>query len=151
MPQVKSVVLERLNSLLENSPDSVIGRIVDNHVILDIAKKELHYWSPQLNFRVEVNDMDTNTSIIRGLIGPRPNTWTLFVFIYFSVGTIGYFASSYGVAQWMIGEYSNWILAFPISILFMLTAYWTGKYGERLARDQTEVLKQFVRDAIAMT
>ena len=150
VPQKSEMVLEHLEELLATSNKSITGKIVDNHVILDIVKEEVHYWSPQLNFRVESHDEKLDHSIIKGLIGPRPNTWTMFMFIYFSVGTIGFFISSFGVAKWMIGTYTHYLLAFPIAILFMLTAYRTGKYGEKLAEDQTEILKQFVRDAINM-
>ena len=141
-------MIDRLGQLLECSSEKVTGKIIDNHVILDIVEADLHYWSPQLNFRIEINEEDPSTSIIAGLIGPRPAVWSLFMFIYFLVGVIGFFVSSYGVAKLILGEYSNLILAFPIAIIFMLTAYSVGKYGEKLANDQTEILKQFVRDAI---
>ena len=141
--------MENLKTLLKRSEKDVKGRIVDNHVILNIVEADAHYWSPQLDFRVEENRLNKEHSVLKGLIGPRPEVWTMFMFIYFSTGIIGFFISSYGVAKMLIGEYSNWILAFPIAVLFMLTAYRAGKYGEQLADDQIETLKQFVREAIS--
>ena len=123
--------------------------MVDNHIILDIVGNEVHYWSPQLNFRVEEDRLDPNKTIVTGLIGPRPGVWTLFMFIYFSIGILGFFISCFGVSRWMLGEYSHLVLALPIAILFMLTAYKAGKYGERLGADQIEALKQFIRQVIA--
>ena len=135
--------------MLKSSKDRIKGRVVDNVVTLDIIDKDIHYWSPHLNMRVEVDEQRPDHSTIYGLIGPRPIVWTLFMFIYFFIGTIGFIIFSLGVSRWMLGEYSGYLWAAPISILFMLTAYKAGKYGEKLGEDQIEVLKQFVRDAIS--
>lgn len=140
--------MDRIEVLINNSPENIRGYIVDHHIILDIVGEEVHYWSPQLNFRVEPNDQNPKHSIVSGLIGPRPPVWTLFTFIYFSVGTIGFFVSSFGISKALILGYSNLIFAFPIALLFMLTAYRVGKQGEKLAKDQIEILKQFVREAL---
>jgi hypothetical protein len=140
--------MEKIRGMLEQSPKNISGFIVDNHIVLDIVGEEVHYWSPQLNFRVEKDENDANHAVLSGLIGPRPAVWTLFMFVYFSTGIIGFFISSYGVSKLMLGSYSHLILAFPIAILFMLTAYKAGKYGEQLGKDQIELLKQFIREAI---
>lgn len=134
--------------MLTDPPPNVRATIIDHHIVLDIVGAEVHYWSPQLNFRIEEAPDDSTQAIVSGLIGPRPNVWTMFMFVYFSVGIIGFFISSYGISKWMLGYYTPWIWAFPIAILFMLTAYRAGKYGETLGKDQIEVLKQFVRDAV---
>lgn len=140
--------MDRLGALIANTPPHISGKIIDSHIILDIVGEEAHYWSPQLNFRVEEDEQMQNHSVVSGLIGPRPEVWTLFMFVYFSVGILGFFISSYGVSKYILGEYSPFILALPIAILFMLTAYRAGKYGEQLGADQIEELKQIVRAAI---
>ena len=148
VPHTQKYIMDRIELLINKSANDIRGHTFDNHIILDIVEKDVHYWSPQLNFRVEQNDQDPNNSVVLGLIGPRPPVWSLFMFIYFSVGILGFFISSYGISKMLIGGYSNFILALPIAIIFMLTAYRVGKYGEKLAKDQIETLKQFVRDAV---
>ncbi len=148
VPYSESHVMTQLRTMLENAPDNISGKIIDNHIILDIVGEDVHYWSPQLNFRVEQDDENEKQAIVAGLIGPRPAVWTMFVFIYFSLGITGFFVGSYGLAKWYLGNYSHWVLAFPLAFLFMLTAYSAGKYGERLGADQIELLKQFVREAL---
>ncbi|MGD1892896.1 MAG: hypothetical protein ACFB15_20210 [Cyclobacteriaceae bacterium] len=119
-----------------------------NHVTLDITGADVHYWSPQLNFRIEPNEQYPDHSVVSGLIGPRPAVWTMFMFIYAAIGVIAFFISLFAVSNIMLGKPTNLIYAFPIALLFMLTAYLVGKYGERLAKDQMELLKQFVREAV---
>ncbi|UTW62788.1 hypothetical protein KFE98_01125 [bacterium SCSIO 12741] len=140
--------MDRVRDLLEKSPPHISGKIINNHIILDIVEPEVHYWSPHLDFRVEEDEFNENQSIVSGLIGPRPAVWTLFMFIYFSVGILGFFISSYGVSQWVVGRFSWTLLAFPVAVVFMLTAYAAGKQGEKLGADQIEILKQFIRDSI---
>lgn len=125
------------------------GKLVDDHIVLDIVGEEQHYWSPQLNFRIEPHEDNPNETMVAGHIGPRPAVWTMFMFIYFSVGAIGFFIGSFGLVKLAMGTYSNLALVLPIAVLFMLTAYGVGKYGERLAKDQSEILKEFIRKAIA--
>ena len=142
-------VLARITRRLKDSHAPVVGHVIDNHVVLDVPQRDRHYWSPQLNFRVEPDEEMPHHSMVRGLIGPRPAVWTLFMFIYFSVGATGFFVSAFGVSRWMLGEFSYLVLALPLAILIMLTAYRAGKLGERLGADQVDVLKEFVRDALA--
>ena len=42
-----------------------------------------HYWSPRLTISMEETEDGT---IIRGLYGPRPAVWTMFVFFYSFIG-----------------------------------------------------------------
>jgi hypothetical protein len=141
-------MLNRLQAMLHHPHPGLKGKVIDNHIILDICDKDVHYWSPQLNFRVEPDEDDPSKAYIMGIIGPRPAVWTMFMFIYFSTGIIGFIVSSYGFSKWMLGTYSWTMWAFPIAILFMLTAYLAGKFGERLGADQIDLLKDFIREAM---
>jgi hypothetical protein len=148
VPHKQSEVMDRLKEMVQNTPDNLKIKIVDNHIILDIVGEDVHYWSPHLNFRVEKDEENEDQCFVVGIIGPRPPVLTLFMFIYFATGVIGFFISSYGVSKMLLDEYSKTIWAFPVAILFMLTAYRAGKYGEQLGKDQIELMKQFIRDVI---
>lgn len=141
-------ILNQIKLTLKDPPTHLVGKVIDNHVILDIHRDSQHYWSPHLDLRVEEEEDNPNIAIISGLIGPRPTVWTLFVFIYFTVGVITFFMSSYGISKMMINEHSHLIWAFPLGIVFMLSAYQAGKYGERLGADQIEIMKDFIRNSI---
>lgn len=141
-------VMARVRKLLADSPPHVTGRIIGDHIILDIVGEEVHFWSPQLNFRVEESEEEEGSTLIAGLIGPRPSVWTLFMFVYFTVGIAGFFITSYGISRYMVGEYSWAIWGLPVAALFMLTAYQAGKFGEKLGAEQVDLLKHFVREAV---
>ena len=134
--------------MLEDKPEGIKGKIVGNLIILDISDEKIHYWSPHLTFRVEKSPEKKEHTILSGLIGPRPNVWTMFMFVYFFTGILGFFISSYGIAQYNLGKFSYTLFAFPIAIVFMLTAYRAGKFGEQLGAEQIESLKDFIREAV---
>ncbi len=150
VPYTQEEVMSRAKQLLQNTPDNIKGVKANDLIILNIAGDDVHYWSPQLNLRIEADDENEEQTKVSGLIGPRPAVWTLFMFIYFVVGTLGLFISSFAVSKIMMGVSSNLIAVFPITIVFLLTAYGVGKYGERLAKDQMELLKDFVRQVVDM-
>ena len=149
VPLKQAEVMKRINNILKDTPAHINGYIVDDHVIIDIVGEKVHYWSPQLNFRVEEDEFAPENTIISGLIGPKPAVWTMFMFVYFAIGILGFFISCFGVPKLMSGEFSPLVLAFPIAILLMLTAYQAGKFGEKLGADQVEMLKDIVRKAIS--
>lgn len=140
--------MDRVELLINKTPPNIKGVIIDEFIILNIAGEDVHYWSPRLSFRVIQDDQEQKQSTVSGLIGPRPAVWTLFMFIYFSIGTIGFFVSSFALSKILLGEKSFLIAAFPLTILFLLTAYFVGKHGEKLAKDQTDMLKDFVREVV---
>jgi len=69
--------LDRFKEALSKKEGNVIGRVVQHHVHLKIIPKELHYWSPELHMEIEEHE---DGSLVRGLFGPRPAVWTMFMF-----------------------------------------------------------------------
>jgi len=98
VPFKQEEVMVRISKLIKEAKDRLNGKIHHNHVTLDIPDGLSHYWSPQLNFRIEPDYDNPDYTTIMGLIGPRPAVWTMFMFIYFSIGVIGFVLSIYGIS-----------------------------------------------------
>ena len=145
VPLQKEEVLERLQRKMDAPNAACKGKISNDHVFIDIPETEQHFWSPQMSFAVEE---DEKGAYIRGLFGPKPNVWTMFVFIYTLVGVIGTFLTLYGMSKWALGEFSYTIMGFPIAFIIMCSAYIASKMGEKLGHDQVDVLKRFFKDAL---
>ena len=140
--------LQLISNSLDNSDLPIEGVVIGNHVILDVIEEHRHFWSPQMNFRFSIDDDEPKITKVKGIIGPRPAIWTLFMFFYFLIGTFGFLLSSYGLSKWSLGEYSLTLWAFPFSFLIMLTAFIAGKFGERLGKDQVKLLSDFVKNSL---
>jgi len=74
---------QRLKSALEDKQASCQGRIIEGHATLYLPPEEQHYWSPQVSISFEEHN---SGSLIRGLYGPRPQIWTMFVLFYSIIG-----------------------------------------------------------------
>ncbi len=145
VPYSKEILLQKIQTKLNEENAPCKGKIVQHHVVLDIHVEDRHYWSPQLHLEVEE---DEKGSLVRGIIGPRPAVWTLFLFIYAVIGIIGLMTSLYGLSKWSLGEFSFALFGLPIAFILMSSAYLTSKYGEKLGHEQVEILKGFLRGAL---
>ena len=76
----KELALDTITKQLNNTDKPIEGVIIDNHVILDVPKSNRHFWSPQMNFRITYGDENMQITQVKGIIGPRPEVWTLFIF-----------------------------------------------------------------------
>jgi hypothetical protein len=115
--------------------------------VLDVPEQVAHYWSPRVTFEIEKDEEDPNKSLVRGLIGPKPQVWTMFVFIYFSIGVVGLFVTILGLSKMSLGGSSVLVWAFPFALVLMSTAYLASKSGQKLGAKQIELLKVFFRDS----
>lgn len=51
------------------------GSIKHGFGVINIIKKDQHFWSPQLTVSIEKIEEQTE---VRGLYGPKPSVWTMF-------------------------------------------------------------------------
>ncbi len=100
--------------------------------------KKSHFWSPQLHF--EIVKVDENSSILKGLFGPKPQVWTLFMFVHFVVATL-FLGVSVAYVQYRLGE----SLVFPIAIIGcvafnLVLLYFLGSIGKETGKNQMKEL-----------
>lgn len=139
----KTNLLERFDSEFKSDQSTFSGKIVDGHVVIDIPEVQNHFWSPQLHLEIEA--VDTKNSIIKGLFGPKPHVWTLFIFLHFTVAFTFLSLLIYAYTKWTLKEditVSIWILvALPI---FWFTMYFLGQLGKKTGHSQMEDLHNFI-------
>jgi hypothetical protein len=128
----------------QNQTDFIVSRI-DNHVFIRLPKHKQHFWSPQLH--LEIDEIDSKNSTIRGLFGPNPTVWTMFMFFHFIV--VGLFL---GFGVW---AYTNWNLktdyALQLSLMFFMVLIWivlyvVGQIGKKAGMDEMFLLHGFMKD-----
>ena len=125
----KKQILQDFSEVKNEENQKLNVRVVDEHVFIDISKKESHFWSPQLH--LEILEDEKNTKI-KGLFGPKPQVWTFFMFLHFIVGT-----AFVCCAIWAYVNYSlEKKLVVPIILLIILPMIWVLLYFiGRLGRD----------------
>lgn len=124
----------------------VISR-VDDHVFIRIPKSKQHFWSPQLH--LEINEVDSKSSMLHGLFGPNPTIWTMFMFLHFFVAVV-----FIGFGAW---AYSNWSLETPfglqigvmiLMVILWFALYFTGRLGKRKGKGEMHQLYGFMKDVL---
>jgi len=138
-------VKEKILAGLQDNPQSWLGKIVDNHVILKIPADQQHYWSPQLTLELEIHGKST---LIRGLFGPKPGVWTMFVFFYSAIGFLTLMGLIFGLSQMILKMNAYGLWAVPVGGLLLIGLFVMSKIGQRLGHDQMSQLNKLLFDSI---
>ena len=86
-----------------------------------------------------------NTSLLKGLFGPKPQVWTLFMFVHFIIGI-----SFLGFGVMLYSKLSlDESIIFPLIMMIFLPLFWTllyflGKIGKDTGKNQMQDLHDFM-------
>ena len=136
-------ILERFSNEFKSDDCKFLGNIVDGHVFISVSKKDEHFWSPQLH--LEIIEKTKITSLLKGLFGPKPQVWTLFMFVHFVIGI-----SFLGFAVMLYSKLSlKEPIVFPLIMMIFLPLFWIllyflGKIGKSTGKDQMKSLHDFM-------
>lgn len=144
-PLSQQEIKDRIKAKLQDNPNKWLGKIVDNHVILKIPAGEQHYWSPQLTLELEEHG---NSTIIRGLFGPKPGVWTMFVFFYSAIGFLTLMGLIFGLSQLMLKMSAYGLWAVPVGGFLLIGLFVISKIGQRLSHEQMHQLNTALFDSI---
>jgi hypothetical protein len=140
-------ILEDFSAEFKKEDCTFLGSIVDGHIFISVSKKDEHFWSPQLH--LEILEETENTSLLKGLFGPKPQVWTLFMFIHFVIGI-----SFLGFGVFLYTRMSlNESIIFPMVMMVVLPFIWgvlyfLGKIGKDTGKKQMRGLHDFMLKVI---
>lgn len=139
--------IARFKEISKNKTSKFDIVISDGHVIIDIPAEENHFWSPQL--QIEIEQFEGNKSTIKGLFGPKPQVWMLFMFIHFTmaVAFIGFSIMAY--VKWTLkSDYKTaLVLAVTLPILWIVM-YFLGRIGKKTGHKQMDELQGFMMETL---
>lgn len=136
----------RLRDALERGGAQIRGRVFGEHAVLHVPSGEERVWSPFLSLDLVWHEEGT---LVRGLFGPKPSIWSLFVAAYAICGFGAVFALGFAYAQWSLGQppWALWVL--PVAALGALATYTFARYGQQRGRGQMDALRGFLDDALS--
>lgn len=132
---------EKLQLGLQEEQAPCTGVVNHGYVTLYIPPQDRHYWSPQLNLTFEETE---EGSLIRGLYGPRPVVWTMFIFFYSIIGLAILFIGVIGFSYGTLGKSVSILWMEPILILIFFSLYLVAHYGQKLGEKQMIILHNFL-------
>lgn len=145
IPAPPNKVEERMKLKLKEPKIDCVGRVIPGFIVIKIPHEERHYWSPQLSLSLEEHEDGT---LVRGLYGPNPTVWAMFLFGYSSLGIIALFVVIIGTSNKSLGLDAPvlWVLPVLAGIAFIL--YFVAQTGQKIGVEQTFTIHHFYEDAI---
>ena len=136
-------LLEKFRKNLEDDSCKYCCKIVDGHIVIDVPIEENHFWSPQLNIEIAKGEQDK--TIVKGLFGPKPQVWTLFMFFHFAVAVSFIAFSVMAYVQWTLKSDYIFALTMVISLpILWIIMYFLGRIGKKTGYKQMNELHEFM-------
>ena len=143
----KTTLIKTFENKFKENDCKFIGTISNDYIFIAIPKHKEHFWSPQLH--LEIINLSSSKAKIKGLFGPKPQVWTLFMFVHFLVATMFFGFGVMAYVKYSLKE--NFV--FPLTMLVVLPLVWfllyfLGNLGKERGKKQIKELHQFFIEVI---
>lgn len=141
-----SEIHEKLKFQIENNnPSEIKITNIMNHMVLTLPKDESKFWTPQMDINLEEVD---HKVLVRCLIGPSPAVWTLFVFLYGTLGLVSLFGALIWFSNFTLGI-ETWA-HYPVilSLIVGSMLYFSAQQAQYLSSAEMQELKLFLDSAL---
>ena len=122
------------------------GESTKGYATICPPEDDQHFWSPQLTITLDANEEDKTK--VRGLYGPKPSVWTMFVFFYAAIGFAIMIISMIGLSYWTLGKPATILWLVPILLIVFLSLYLVAYFGQRLGHKQMTNLHRFLEHCL---
>jgi hypothetical protein len=147
LPLKPSQIVARFHQYLALKDVPCKGQADETYATLYFSKDKRHYWSPQLTLMIEEEE---DGSHVRGLYGPRPAVWTMFVFFYALIGVLILFAIVIGGSQLMLHK-SSWVIwAVPALLAVFVSLWFVAKKGKNKGKAEMVVMHHFLTQILGL-
>ncbi|NVK53232.1 MAG: ABC transporter ATP-binding protein [Flavobacteriaceae bacterium] len=131
-------VIQKFKEALEHEK-RYPSKFVDGHIVIDVPKEKEHFWSPQLN--LEVEKIDEQNCLLKGLFGPKPQVWTLFMFVHFAAAIAFMVFATMLYVKWSLDESIVFALIMTIFLpILWVVLYVFGRIGKSTGHAQMDEL-----------
>lgn len=133
------------SSLKSEETDFYAESMLTNFIVLKIKETDRKIWTPQLALSI---DKSENSCTIRGLYGPRPTLWFMFIFFYMGIGVSVLFSGLYGLARISLNLEAPilWVIPFLLGLALLL--YLLAQAGQKFSAQQMFEIHHFFEKAI---
>ncbi|MBO6586318.1 MAG: hypothetical protein JJ953_09460 [Gracilimonas sp.] len=135
----------RIRAQLNSDNAACEGQTTKGFATIYPPHKDQHFWSPQLTITVEENE---DGNLVRGLYGPKPSVWTMFVFFYSVIGFATMIILMAGLSLWSLGNPATILWLFPVLLLLFLSLYLVAYFGQKLGHKQMGNIHRFIEECL---
>lgn len=139
-----------MKSALKSADAPCDGKVRYGYVSLFPKEEDKHYWSPHLSVTIEEHESGEG-SLIRGLYGPSPAVWTMFVFVYGIIAIAIVIVTVIGFANISIDESGAILWTVPLLILLLGSMFLVSFTGQKKGHNQIEGIHHYFESLIGQT
>jgi len=139
-----------MKQALKSEEAPCAGKVRFGYLSLFPSESDQHYWSPHLSVTIEEHPTEDG-SLLRGLYGPSPAVWTMFVFVYAIIAIAIVIVMVIGFANMTIDESGAILWAVPFLILLLGSMYLVSSIGQKKGYNQIEDIHHFFESCIGQT
>jgi hypothetical protein len=112
-----------------------------DHACVRLPEARRSLLSPHLEIELLATEAGP---VIEGRFSPRPNVWTGFMAVFFTIGMLGLTGFVYGLSQYMLDGPVWAMWAAPASLALIAFIYGAAFIGQGLSTDEMFALRAFV-------
>ncbi|MDJ0644923.1 MAG: hypothetical protein QNJ57_02965 [Flavobacteriaceae bacterium] len=144
----RGVVIEKFKNAFSNATEGFRGKIVGDHIVIDVTKDDEHLWSPQLQLELEESEEGL---AIKGLFGPKPTLWSLFMFIHFGVALAFAVFATMLYTDISLGQDATFSMIMTIAMpIVWILFYLFGRWGKKKGHQQMVALYNVMNDILEL-
>jgi len=137
----QEAVFDDFSKALQDPGCPCSGTVGRQEITLHIRDDRRRSWSPWLQLRVESDESGT---LLLGKMGPQPNLWTAFVFIYSCLVAALIAGTMYGFVQSTLGASPSGLYVAVGALVGLSAACGLDLLGRRLSQGQMGTIRGFV-------
>ena len=147
----KDELITLIKKHLEIRKHKIGGYANQEFAMVRLREDKGKYWVPQLQIRWEQDEDNPKFTVVRGVIGPRPNVWTMFMFFYGFAGALLLTLGTFAVSEYYVKGESVWIWSIPFALFIAIGTYAASKIGQIIAKHHLHEINDFVDEIFEET
>ena len=134
-------LLKKFEEYSKLTSDDYTVKTGGNHIWLYIKGLKKSYYSPHLHLELEAKN--ENETHIRGLFGPDPTLWTLFMFLHFIIAGIFLIFGGIAYSDFILKKsITSDLLVLLLMIISWILLYFIAKQIRSNGNNQTQELEK---------
>ncbi|SHG07829.1 hypothetical protein SAMN05444396_104190 [Flavobacterium segetis] len=136
-----TVLSQKFAIYAKSNPQDYFIKTRGTHIWINIIGSEKRYYSPHLHLELEAKS--ENETHIRGLFGPDPTLWTLFMFLHFVIAGIFLIFTGIAYSNSVLNKsYTSDFVVLTLMVLSWFLLYFIAKQIRSNGNDQTHELEK---------
>lgn len=138
-------VLHCVREAVRESEGAFEAQFTEHHALINIDQTRRHFWSPWMNLEVRSTESKREVFV---RFSPHPNIWTGFMFCYFAIAFLIFFATMFGMSQQLVKQTAWAYGLIPVGLVIALGLWSASQIGQKLAHAEMRQMKSAIQKCI---